>query len=108
MDTNDAKDQAIHPRDNQACPLFSGDKDCRYYGEKTRKIIQPEHPHSVSPFQMANGREEINDISYVLPQHFVEQMACQIALVGRENCSTRGINQLAATSLICGKRVNQN
>jgi hypothetical protein len=60
MNPNDAKDQAVYPRDNQAGPHFSADKDRRYYGKKTRKIIQPEHPHSVPPFQLANGREKIN------------------------------------------------
>jgi hypothetical protein len=107
MNSNNAKDQAVYRRDNQAGPLFSADKNRRYDGEKTRKIIQPEHPHSVPPLRMANGREEINDFSCVLAPLFVMQMACQIALVGCENCSAIGLNQLAATSLICGGRMNR-
>jgi hypothetical protein len=63
MDSNDAKDQAVYPRDNQAGPLLSANKDRSYYSEKTRKIIQPEQPHNVPPIQMANEREEINEIS---------------------------------------------
>lgn len=107
MDTNDANDQAVNTRDNEAAPFFSADKDRRHDGEKTRKIIQPEHPHSAPPIQMANGREEVICITCALRLYFVTQMACQIALVGSAECPPIEINQLETMGSICGPRMHE-
>ena len=82
MDTNGTNNQTIDTRDNQAGPFFLADKDRRNDGEKTRQIIQPEHPHSAPPIQIANGREEVDGISSVFPPHFVKQLAYQTGLAG--------------------------
>ncbi|MGA2890413.1 MAG: hypothetical protein ABSE51_20415 [Terracidiphilus sp.] len=106
MDTYYANYQAVNTRDNKAGPIFSSDKDRRNDGENTRKIVQPEHFHSAPPNQMANRREEINCNSYILPPHFVRQMARQTASVGYADSSPIEINQLAAMSPICGLPIN--
>jgi hypothetical protein len=106
MKSNDANDHTVYIRDNEAGPLFSADKDRCNDREKTRKIVKPEHLHSAPPMQLANGREEVNRVSCVLPPHIVRQVACQIKVAGCASYSAIEINQLAAGSLICEPRLN--
>jgi hypothetical protein len=42
----------LTPETTRRGRLFSGNEDRRNCGEKTRKIIQPEHPHGAPPAQV--------------------------------------------------------
>jgi hypothetical protein len=90
MDSDDANDQAVDARDNQAGPHFSADKDRRNDSEKTRKIIQPEHLHSAPPIQTADGKS----LSCVSSPHYDRQLGCQIASVGCGDCSRIKANEV--------------
>jgi hypothetical protein len=111
MDTNGTNNQTIDTRDNQAGPFFLADKDRRNDGEKTRQIIQPEHPHSAPPIQIASGREteEKKLTAFLLScrRPLMCNWRTKLGLLGCADRSPLGINQLAAGTRMCGRRIDR-
>ena len=100
MDTNGTNNQTIDTRDNQAGPFSLADKGRRNDGEKTRQIIQPEHPHSAPPIPIASGREteEKKLTAFLLScrRPLICNWRTKLGLLGCADRSPLGINQLAA------------